>query len=585
MPYNPPVKDLAFALNSIAGLSRLEGLSGLETHDPELIVPILEEAGKLARDVLAPLNQEGDRSGAKLGENGVVAAPGFAEAYAAFRDGGWMGLAFPEEWGGQGLPKALALAVMEMVHGANMAFGLCPLLSFGAIEALLAHGTDDQKQTYLAQLVSGNWTGTMNLTEPQAGSDVGALTTNAVPNDDGSYAITGQKIYITWGDHNVAENIVHLVLARLPDAPEGSRGVSLFLAPKFLVNTDGSLGDRNEVKCIGLEEKLGIHASPTCVMEFDGATGWLVGEPNKGLACMFTMMNSARLNVGLEGVAIGEAAYQTALEYAVERKQGRAEGVSGSAPIIHHPDVRRNLATIRAKTMAARSICYACGVAADLAEHSEDDSIKAKAKLREDLLTPIAKAWSTDMGVEMASLGVQVHGGMGFMNETLAAQLYKDARILPIYEGTNGIQAIDLVGRKLSLGNGEAMDAMLKDVSQTARDARASNEQEFVAIADRLDAGAAALEEATGWMVETMKTDRQTALSGATAYLALAGDVIGGHFLTRGALAAKAHNHGDTMLALAAFFAETDLAEAPSRVPGIIDAGGVLARFGDAALS
>ncbi len=587
MPYSPPLQDLAFALDTMAGLSRLEGLDGLEAHDPDLVAPILEEAGKLARDVLAPLNQQGDRAGAQLGEEGVIAAPGFAEAYAAFRDGGWMGLAFPEEWGGQGLPKALALAVMEMVHGANMAFGLCPLLSFGAIEALLAHGTDAQKQTYLPQLVSGNWTGTMNLTEPQAGSDVGALTTKAVPNGDGSYAITGQKIYITWGDHDVAENIVHLVLARLPDAPEGSRGVSLFIAPKFLVNADGSLGDRNGVKCIGLEEKLGIHASPTCVMEFDGATGWLVGEPNKGLACMFTMMNSARLNVGLEGVSIGEAAYQTAHEYASDRKQGRATGVDGPAPIIHHPDVRRNLVTMRARTMAARAICLACGVAADLAEHGPDETTRAAARLREDLLTPIAKAWSTDMGVEMASLGVQIHGGMGFMNETLAAQLYKDARILPIYEGTNGIQAIDLAGRKLALGNGQAMADMLAEITETAKLARESNEPDFVAIADRLDAAAAALEDATGWMVETMKSDRNTALGGATAYLALAGDVIGGHFLTRGALGART-GHADAMFAqmqaLATFFAETDLAEAPARVPGIVEGGEVLARLGDGAL-
>ncbi len=586
MPYSPPLNDLAFALTSMAQVSQLEGLEGFDNYDPDLIEPILEEAGKLARDVLAPLNQDGDKHGATLGENGVIAAPGFADAYAAFRDGGWMGLAFPEEWGGQGLPKALALAVMEMVHSANMAFGLCPLLSFGAIEALLAHGTDDQKRTYLAQLVSGNWTGTMNLTEPQAGSDVGALTSKAVPNGDGSYAITGQKIYITWGDHDVAENIIHLVLARLPDAPEGSRGVSLFIAPKFLVNTDGSLGERNGMRCIGLEEKLGIHASPTCVMEFDGATGWLVGEPNKGLACMFTMMNSARLNVGLEGVAIGEAAYQTAHEYAVDRKQGRASGIEGSAPIINHPDVRRNLVTMRARTMAARAICYACGVAADLAEHSSDAATKSAAKLREDLLTPIAKAWSTDMGVEMASVGVQIHGGMGFMNETLAAQLYKDARILPIYEGTNGIQAIDLAGRKLSLGDGEAMVTMLGDVSETARLARDTNDPDFVAIADRLDAAAAALEEATGWMVETMKADRDIALGGATAYLALAGDVIGGHFLAKGALNARGDKASATqqMTAMALFFAETDLAEAPARVPGIVEGGSVLARLSSAVL-
>ncbi|MEL7453303.1 MAG: acyl-CoA dehydrogenase family protein, partial [Pseudomonadota bacterium] len=449
MAYTAPVDDLAFALQKIARLDLATDLSALAAYDADLVEPILEEAGKLARDILGPLNSSGDKAGATLGPDGVAAAPGFADAYAAFKDGGWMGLSFPEQWGGQGLPKALALAVMEMVHGSNMAFGLCPMLTFGAIEALLAHGTDDQKATYLPKLISGEWTGTMNLTEPQAGSDVGALKTKAVPNDDGSYDIRGQKIYITWGDHDLTENIVHLVLARLPDAPSGSRGVSLFICPKRLVNPDGTLGELNRLSCIGLEKKLGIHASPTCVMEYDGAKAWLVGEPNKGLAAMFTMMNSARLNVGLEGVAVGEAAYQEAFAYAQERKQGKAPGVDGPAPILHHADVRRTLMVMRSRVMAARAICFATAMAADLAEHGETEEARSDAKLREELLTPIAKAWSTDRGVEVASLGVQVHGGMGFMDETLAAQFYRDARILPIYEGTNGIQAIDLAGRKL----------------------------------------------------------------------------------------------------------------------------------------
>ncbi|MEO0881790.1 MAG: acyl-CoA dehydrogenase [Pseudomonadota bacterium] len=583
MPYDAPVSDLAFALDKMANISRLEGLSAMSSYDPELVGPILEEAGKLARDVLAPLNQEGDKVGARLTDDGVKAAPGFAGAYGAFRDGGWMGLAFPEEWGGQGLPKALALAVMEMVHGANMAFGLCPLLTFGSIEAILAHGTDEQKQTYLPDLIAGNWTGTMNLTEPQAGSDVGALKTKAIPNGDGSYAITGQKIYITWGDHDIADNIVHLVLARLPDAPEGSRGVSLFVAPKFLVNADGTLGERNALKCIGLEKKLGIHASPTCVMEYEGAKGWLIGAPNKGLACMFTMMNSARLNVGLEGVAVGEAAYQTAHAYAQERKQGKADGVAGPAPILHHADVRRTLTTMRARVAAARAICYACGVAADIAEFADDEDAASAAKLREDLLTPIAKAWSTDMGVEVASMGVQVHGGMGFMDETLAAQLYKDARIAPIYEGTNGIQAIDLVGRKLSIGDGVAMTAMIEEIDSTARDARATNDPQLVQIAERLETASAALKEATDWMRETMKTDREAALGGATAYLELAGDVIGGHFLARGAMAARSEDplRRGQQLALAGFFAETALAEAPGRVAGVTRGGDVVQQFSD----
>lgn len=575
MAYTPPVTDIAFALSKLAGLTKFEGHAAFENYDPDLIDPILDEAGKLARDVLAPLNQSGDKAGAQLTADGVKSAPGFAEAYAAFRDGGWMGLSAPEEWGGQGLPKVLGLAVMEMFHGANMAFALCPMLSFGAIEALLAHGTDEQQAMYLPKLVSAEWTGTMNLTEPQAGSDVGALKTKAVPNGDGSYAISGQKIYITWGDHDVAENIIHLVLARVPDAPAGSRGVSLFIVPKREVGADGSLGAHNGVKCIGLEEKVGIHASPTCVMEYDGAKGWLIGEENKGLACMFTMMNSARLNVGLEGVGVGEAAWQTAFEYAQERKQGKAEGVSGAAPILHHADVRRMLTTMRAKVMAARSICYACGVAADMAEIGETEEIREQARLREELLTPIAKAWSTDMGVDVASLGVQVHGGMGFMNETLAAQLYRDARIAPIYEGTNGIQAIDLAGRKLSMAGGAAMDSMLADIEQTARDARETNDPNLVQVADRLIEANKALSEATTWMKRMMKEDRDVALAGATAYLALAGDVIGGHFLTKGAVEARAETGQirGRMTALAGFYAETSLAAAPGTIASITQGG------------
>ena len=584
MTYTAPATDIEFALTKLAGLSKFEGHPAFENYDPDLIAPILDEAGKLARDILAPLNQTGDKAGANLTDAGVEAAPGFAEAYAAFRDGGWMGLSAPEEWGGQGLPKVLGLAVMEMFHGANMAFALCPMLSFGAIEALLAHGTDDQKAMYLPKLVSAEWTGTMNLTEPQAGSDVGALKTKAIPNGDGSYAISGQKIYITWGDHDVADNIIHLVLARLPDAPDGSRGVSLFIVPKRIVHADGSLGENNEVKCIGLEEKVGIHASPTCVMEYDQAQGWLIGEENKGLACMFTMMNSARLNVGLEGVGVGEAAWQTAFEYAQERKQGKAAGVSGAAPILHHADVRRMLTTMRAKVMAARAICYATGVAADLAETGLTAEERETAKLREELLTPIAKAWSTDMGVEVASLGVQVHGGMGFMNETLAAQLYRDARIAPIYEGTNGIQAIDLVGRKLSMADGAAMTAMIAEIDDTARQARDTNDPNLVQVADRLVAANLALSEATAWMKAMMTENREVALAGATAYLALAGDVIGGHFLTKGAVEARSESGQirGRMTALAGFFAETSLAAAPGAVAGITHGGQAMLSESDA---
>lgn len=580
MTYTAPIAAITRALHAHGRLDALSATGAFPNFDTELVAPILEEANKLARDVLAPLNSVGHQTGVKLTEAGVVAAPGFAEAYAQYRDGGWMGLAFPEAFGGQGLPRVLALAVMEMMHGANMAFALCPMLSLGAIEALLAHGTDAQKSIYLPKLVSGEWTGAMNLTEPQAGSDVGALKTKAVPNGDGSYAITGQKIYITWGDHDVAGNIVHLVLARLPEAPAGSRGVSLFLAPKFLLNDDGSRGARNALRCIGLEHKMGIHASPTCVMEYDGATGWLIGEPNRGLAAMFTMMNSARLNVGLEGVAVGEAAFQAARAYAHERRQGSAYGVDGQAPIIRHPDIQRMLASMDASTQAARAICYACAAAADLAEHSPDADVRAAAKAREDLLTPLAKAWSTDRGVEAANSGVQIHGGMGFMSQTLAAQLYMDARIAPIYEGTNGIQAIDLVGRKLSADNGKAMAALIAEARSYARAARATNDPRLVAAASRLETAIDALETATSWMLEKMGSDRQTALGGATVYLRLAGDVAGGALLVAGAthdMPGDADPAGlDRARALARFFAEDTLSQATGRLVAITTASAAL---------
>jgi alkylation response protein AidB-like acyl-CoA dehydrogenase len=577
MSYTAPVEDMAFALEAMAGLSGLADLPGLTACDADLARAVLEEAGKLAGDVLAPLNAVGDREGARLTPDGVVAATGFREAYAAFRDGGWMGVSFPEVWGGQGLPKALALCVMEMVHGANMAFGLCPLLSFGAIEALLAHGTPQQQAMYLPKLVAGEWTGTMNLTEPQAGSDVGALTSRAVPLGDGRYAITGQKIYITWGDHDLTPNIIHLVLARLPDAPEGSRGVSLFLVPKFHVGADGTLGARNAVRCIGLEHKIGIHASPTCVMEFAGAEGVMIGEPNKGLACMFTMMNSARLNVGLEGVGVGEAAAQAALHHARERKQGRAEGVAGPAPILHHADVRRMIGLMQARVMAARAVCLACGVAADRAHHGGDQA----AGLREDLLVPIAKAWSTDMGVEVASLGVQVHGGMGFMNEMLAAQLYRDARIAPIYEGTNGIQAIDLVGRKIARDRGEAMRVLIAEMREDAGLALASGRPGLKGPAQRVLAACDALATATEWMAQAMAGNaRERGLAGASAYLAMAGDTLGGALLLKGAHAAHELRQQNRMEGLLALYDAGVLSGVAGRLAGVTQTGDALASAG-----
>ena len=562
MPYNAPIPQITHTLARIARLDELAATGAFPNFDPDLVGPILDEANKLARDVLAPLNPIGHKTGAKLGDNGVIAAPGLAVAYRQFVEGGWMGLAFPEAFGGQGLPKPLALAVFEMIHGANMAFGLCPLLSFGAIEALLAHGSPELQQMYLPKLISGEWTGAMNLTEPQAGSDVGALTTKAMPNGDGSYSISGQKIYITWGDHDMTENIIQLVLARLPDAPPGSKGISLFVAPKFFVRPDGSLGDRNAFKCIGLEHKMGIHASPTCVMEYSGAKGWLVGEENKGLAAMFTMMNSARLNVGLEGVAVGEAALQAGVAYAKDRKQGSIPGEKGAVAIIRHPDVQRMLLTMAANVQAARAICYACGAAADIAEHHPDEAARKQAKSREDLLTPLAKAWSTDRAIDVTNLGVQIHGGMGFMGETAASQFYLDARITPIYEGTNGIQAIDLAGRKLSMDGGAAMHAMIAEIRAHAEELARINDKSFGYLGGVLDQGADALESATDYMVAEMSTNRDKGLAAATTYLKLAGDVVGGYFLCRSAHAARDEEDDSASLALASYFAGDTLVRA-----------------------
>ncbi len=527
MSYAAPIADMRFALEACADLWRLRGR--FPDLDEDLLAAILEGAGALAGETLAPLNRTGDRAGVKLDGDVVRTAPGFREAYEAFKEGGWQGLAADSAYGGQGLPRAIALAVMETAHGANMSFGLLPMLTLGAIEAIDQHGAPDQKQLYLGKLVSGEWTGTMNLTEPQAGSDLGALTTKATPQADGSYAITGQKIFITWGEHDLAPNIIHLVLARIEGAPAGSKGISMFIVPKFR-DEDGS---RNAVRCIGVEEKMGIHASPTCTLAYEGATGWLIGEENKGLAAMFTMMNAARLNVGMEGVAVAEAAYQKALAYARERRQG-------GKLIVEHPDVRRMLMTMRAKIQAGRAICYACAVAADAGDRAQ-----------EDVLTPIAKAWCTDLGVECASLGVQVHGGMGYVEEGGAAQFYRDARIAPIYEGTNGIQAIDLYGRKLLGDRGEAMREILTE----ARDVAGSTHPKLSAAVD-------ALAEATDYM---LSASREDALAGAYPFLQLAGDVVGGVLLVKGV----ARNGDAGQAAVLRFYARTVLARAPSRLAEI----------------
>jgi alkylation response protein AidB-like acyl-CoA dehydrogenase len=570
MSYKPPVRDLVFTLSEAADLQSLAGV--FPAADAETVSAVLEGAGALAANVLAPLNQSGDRQGARL-ENGVVRAPdGFADAYRQFADGGWNGLAADPRFGGQGLPKALELAVFEMVQGANMAFGLCPMLTIGAIEALSDRGDERQKALFLPHLVSGRWTGTMNLTEPQAGSDLGAITTRASESPDGGFRLDGEKIYITWGDHDLAENIVHLVLARLPDAPPGSRGLSLFLAPKRLVAEDGSLGAANGVRAASLERKLGIHGSPTCVMLFEDARAELVGAPNQGLAAMFVMMNAARLQVGVQGVGIAERAYQQALAYALERKQGRSAW-TGALPsrIFDHPDVRRTLMLTKARIEAARGLCLATAVAADLARLAPNPVDREAARMREDLLTPIAKAWSTDMAVEATSAGVQIHGGMGFIEETGAAQHYRDARILPIYEGTNGIQAIDLMGRKLALGKGRAVRELVGEIFPTAGALKSADDAWLHAIGARLEAGLAAVQSATGWMLERRGHAQPDALAGASAYLKLLGDVVGGWMLAKGALAASRRlaagegpaDYYRTRIGLARVYSEQILSQAP----------------------
>jgi alkylation response protein AidB-like acyl-CoA dehydrogenase len=577
MTYTAPVRELLFSLHHVAGFPLLRALPKFAECDDATVEAILQAGGALAAEQLAPLNRDGDKIGAQFVNGQVRAVPGFAAAYRALVDGGWCALASDPAYGGQGLPKALEIAVFEMIHAANMAFGLCPMLTRGAVEALTAHGTERQKALYLHKLISGEWTGTMNLTEPQSGSDLGTLRTRAEPDGNGGYRLTGQKIFITWGDHDMAENIVHMVLARLPDAPDGSRGISLFLVSKRQVNDDGSLGAANDVRPVSIEHKLGIHGSPTCVMQYDGARAELVGAANQGLALMFTMMNAARLQVGTEGVAIAERAYQQALHYALERRQGRSAWTGElSAPIYDHPDIRRALMVMKAKIEAARAICLSTALAADLAEGAEDAGVRQKAQLRAELLTPIAKAWSTDIGVEVASSALQVHGGAGFIEETGAAQHYRDARIAPIYEGTNGIQAIDLMGRKLALGNGQAVRDLLDEIWTSIGALKSAPNAWLHSIGARLEAAAGAAQTATSWMVERRGHSQPDALAGATAYLKLLGDLTGGWMLAKGALAADARGQDDdadqwwqTRIGLARVFADQVLAQTPGLAAGV----------------
>ena len=580
--YRPPLAELDFVLNHVVDLGRLAGYDAFRHADPDTVRGVLDEAGRFAAEVLAPLNRVGDLQGSQLQPDGTVRTPdGWAKAYRQYVDAGWGGVAGDPEYGGGGFPWTVGLAIQEMLGSANKSFALAALLTQGAIDMLGHFASDEWKARLLPQLVSANWSGTMNLTEPQAGSDVGALTTRAEPQPDGTYRITGQKIFITYGEHDLTENIVHLVLARVPGAPPGTKGISCFIVPKVLINEDGSLGARNDVRCISLEHKLGIHASPTCVMSFGdngGAVGYLIGEENAGMRYMFRMMNNARLSVGVEGLAISERAFQQALAYAQERRQGRAPGapVGTSSPIIEHADVRRMLMTMRAGIDAMRYLVFSNAEALDIAHHDPDPDERTRAQELADLYTPISKAWCTDLGVELTSLALQVHGGMGYVEETGVAQHYRDARISPIYEGTNGIQAIDLVGRKLPMrGGGVVHDHLARIASLDDELARAGDELagSRAALAD----GLAALREATDWLLERGAADPNDALAGATPYLRMYGLVTGGWLHLRAALAARAvaDRDGDpdgfyaARVASARFFCEQMLPEARGLLPAV----------------
>jgi acyl-CoA dehydrogenase len=583
--YHAPVSDMTFALKYGTGLAQAlgEGFFGDLTMDD--FEAVLAEAGRVAGEIIAPINQEGDRTGATFKNGAVTTAPGWKDAYDAWRKGGWNGLTAPTEWGGQALPHVLNAACVEMWNSASMAFAVGPLVGMSAIDAFTTHGSDTLKRVYLPKLVSGEWIATMQLTEPHAGSDVGALRTRADRAPDGSYRIKGQKIFITYGEHDLTENIIHFVLARLPDAPPGTRGISLFLVPKFLVNADGSLGARNDVRAHSIEHKLGIHGSPTCTMilgDGDGATGFIVGEENAGMACMFTMMNRARLAVGLQGVGVAERAVQLAVAYARERRQGRTPGLPAaeSAPIGAHPDVKRMLMSMRSFTQAARTICYLTALAIDRAERGGSETERRDAHARASLLTPVAKAFSSDIGVEVASLGVQVHGGMGYIEETGAAQLFRDARIATIYEGTNGIQAIDLVTRKLPLAGGAVVESFLGELRAIVEAVNATNDPALGWSGLRLEEAVESLTRTTRWMLAHVEKNTNEALAGATPYLRLFGLATGGCLLAKQALPAlRLNSDAAPRVALARFFAENFVvqAEALERTvvegaPGVIGA-------------
>ncbi len=540
--YDAPIQDMQFVIDEIAGLDSISHLPGFEDATPDLVEAVLEQAGVLANEVFSPLNQSGDEHGTRVENGAVVSPPGYAEAYQQFVDNGWQGIGKSTAIDGQGLPFLVHSAVAEMWYGSNMALALCPLLTSGAIEAIEQHAPGDLQGLYLPRMISGEWSGTMNLTEPQAGTDLAAIKTRAERDGD-RYRIRGQKIYITWGEHEMSDNIVHLVLARLPDAPAGVKGISLFLVPKYLANADGSKGERNDLKVVSVESKMGIHSSPTCVMSYgdnDGAIGFLVGEEHNGLACMFTMMNNARLEVGMQGVAISERAYQRAVAFARERVQGIARGQTERSTIIHHPDVRRMLMQMRAITEAGRALAYYASGQTDLAHHAESETDRAAHQRRVDLVIPIVKGWCTEMAQEATSLGVQVHGGMGFIEETGAAQHMRDARILPIYEGTTGIQALDLMGRKMLRDKGQAMGELITEM-KGLRQHMEPVTGDIAALAECIAGSLAALEDATSWYLQNVAQDPDLGSAVGVDYMMLAGNVVCAWLMGQAALAAQKH--------------------------------------------
>ena len=583
MSYIAPVKDMLFVMNELAGLAAVNALPGCEDATPETVEAILEENARFCSEVIAPLNHSADKVPSSWADGKVTTSPGFKEAFRQFGEAGWQGVQHPVEFGGQGLPKLLATPCIEMLNSANLSFALCPLLTDGTIEALMTAGTQQQKETFIANFISGKWTGTMNLTEPQAGSDLALVRTRAVPEGDGTFKLFGTKIFITYGEHDMAENIVHLVLARTPNAPEGVKGISLFIVPKFLVNADGSLGARNDVHCVSIEHKLGIKASPTAVLQFGdhgGAIGTLVGEENRGLEYMFIMMNAARFAVGIQGLSVSERAYQKAVSYARDRIQSRdLAGSPGPVAIIHQPDVRRMLMSMRAQIEAARALSYVAAATSDAAHFSDDEATRKSNQAFYEYLVPIVKGWITEMSIDVTSTGVQVHGGMGFIEETGAAQHYRDARILPIYEGTTAIQANDLVGRKTGRDGGAVAKGIIAQVRQTV--AELQGDAQLQPIAARLAEAADALEQVVGYVVANVKSDIKAVFAGSVPYLKMAGVVLGGWQMARAAAIAAGKlksGEGDgkfyeAKLATARFYAEQILPQALAYRTAIVDGG------------